>query len=295
MISRRSLSACSLLLAFAPMLLAQTKQRPKAGEAIPRIQSLLTANDAAALERVLPQELVAKRADFAGNRLDAWRASFAQELAAAKVVGVREKGDEAVVRFTVERSTDERELPLRYVADDWVIAAAQSYVVKGKSLDDRRGKEVARVTLQARTSNDGYGKSGFSFTHVTSVPDECKNRMDVWHCHNGDVHMVRDDRIANLGKQKLAKLDALPIGVEWSKCLAPMRGNAYVVHCQDGDRRDFYVKLLVVDVVPDAVTIEWTLLSDGRNAPASISTPQPLVSKDGADGADGLCAKGDSR
>jgi hypothetical protein len=41
----------------------------------------------------------------------------------------------------------------------------------------------------------------------------------------------------------------------------------------------------------DCVEVEWTLLSLGWNAPATIQAPQPLVSNDGADGSDGLCGK----
>ncbi len=270
----------------------QTKGRVKAAEAFAQIRDAgKLADSAARTERMFPAELVAKR-NFDQNQLDAWRATFAKEMAAAKVIAAREQGDEAVVRFTAAGSTDERELPLHYAAGNWVVGAAQSYLVKGQSLDDRRGKDVARLTLQARTGNDDYGKSAFSFTHVTSLPDECKNRMDVWYCHNGDLHVGGDNRIADLGSQKLTKVDALPVGAKWNdRTVAPRKGNTYVIHCQQGDRRDFYVKLSVIDVKADAVTIEWTLLSDGLNAPANIANAQPLISRDGADGADGLCSK----
>ena len=40
-----------------------------------------------------------------------------------------------------------------------------------------------------------------------------------------------------------------------------------------------------------AIQVEWTLLTGGLNAPANIHVAQPLVSNDGADGADGLCGK----
>lgn len=248
------------------------------------------ASDAAVLARGLPEALVAERPDRKDD-VAAWRAAVTEELGAAKVASWREKGDEAVVRFTVPPALETRELPMRLVDSVWQLAAAQSYVVLGQALDERRGSKPARMTLAARTTADGYDKSGLSFTHVTSDPQECKNRMDLWFCHNGDLHLCGNNRIADLGAQKLSKIDGLPVGTTWSGFVSPKKGNAYVVHCRSEARRDFYVKFVVVDVSKASLVADWTLLTDGLHAPSRIDAPQPLVSDDGADGADGLCAK----
>ena len=266
--------------------------RPKAKEAIAQLQRAARSDDGATLERALPAQLFAARTRTEDASTDVRRAELARELATAKIVGVREDDDQAIARYTVPGSADVRELPLRH--DDehgWVAAAAQGHVVDGQSLDARRGKQPARATLRMRTSNDGYGGSALSFAHVTASPADCKNRMDVFYCHNGDLHGVAGSEIAGLGRTNLAKVVGLPLGASWASTAAVEPHHVYVVHCRSGSRHDFFVKLQVVERKADAITLEWTLLSDGPGAPPAIDAPQPVGGNDGADGADGLCAK----
>lgn len=284
----------TLLVALGTTVLlpAQAKPaRPKAGEFLAKFATLAQKPDETLLAQLLPESVLGRHAARDPMQVETWRQELSHELATAKLVAAREKGDDAVVRFTEKEGPAELELAVRFVGDAWVAAAARTQVVKSKDLDQRNGKAPAHLTLAARTSNEGYGKSAFSFTHVTADPEQCKNRMDLWYCHNGDLHAVHQGLFADLGKEKLDKATGLPLGVTWQHTFAPKKGNVYVLHCVSEERCDYYVKLLVTDVKADAVSIDWNLLSAGWNAPAGIAAPQPLQSNDGADGADGLCGK----
>lgn len=157
--------------------------------------------------------------------------------------------------------------------------------MKGKSLDRANGKKPQKVHLTARTTNGEYGKSAYSFAHVTQDPEASKNRMEIWYCHNGDLHLSGEDvAIEDDGKK------GIPLG-EWKELVHPSEGATYVVRSRHPERRDFYVRLKAVVVKPEAVDLEWSLLTTGWNSPPNIHEEQPLVSQEGKDGADGLCGK----
>jgi len=216
--------------------------------------------------------------------------ALAEQVAVAKVDRVREEGDEAVVAFHLDAEPGvQRELPLTRTGGAWRIASAGSHIVGGPGLEDRRGKEPAVVRLLMRTSNDGYGASAYSFAHVTGDPAQCKNRMDLWFCHNGDLHTSGGGRITDLGDAPLDRVRGLPVGAAWTRTCAANEEKTYVLHCRN--RSDFYVALRVKKVRRGVAEIEWTLLADGPNAPGAIHAVQPLVSNEGADGSDGLCWK----
>jgi hypothetical protein len=267
-----------------------TRTHAPASEGFASIQAAAKAGDSAALEKLLPAEAMAQSSPDAAKTKE-WRESLAKEIAGAKLVGVREKDDDAVVRFKLPPAADERELALHFTADAWRIASARSYIVKGKMLDAARGAKPQKLTLKAYAKPDAFEGSAYSFTHVTGAPKECKNRMDAWYCGNSDLHAGKGSQIADVGAIELEKVDGLPAGAAWSSTVTPKPGETYVVHCSGSDRHDFYVKLRVTEKKPDSIALEWTLLSDGLNSPKSLSKPQPLESRDGADGSPGMCEK----
>jgi len=268
---------------------------------------------AAAVARDKPKDLLEQlSAEAARPQSEAFRALFTREcfanlrdaetqqllrdlgtqLAGAACLDAREEGEEAVLSFrTRDDRSATRELLLRKEDGQWRVAAPRSYAVAGDALAARCGRKAPRLTLRMRKDNGPYGESAFSFTHVTADPEQCKNRMDVWFCHNGDLHAASASVIADLGKGSLSKVKAIPAGAAWKDCVAAVKGHAYVLHCRHADRMDFYVKLVVREVKADRVELEWSLLSDGLGCPPDIHAPQPLVSNDGADGCDGLCGK----
>jgi len=272
---------------------------------------------AAAVARDKPKDLLEQlSAEAARPQGEAFRALFTKDcfaklrgaetqqllrdlggrLAGASFLGAEEEGDEAVLSFRTrdDRGTT-RDLLLRREDGQWRVAAPRSYAVSGDALAARCGRKAPRLTLRMRTDNGAYGASAFSFTHVTSDPEQCKNRMDIWYCHNGDLHAASASVIADLGKGSLSKVKAIPAGAEWRDSVAAEKGHAYVLHCRHADRMDFYVKLVVREVKADRVELEWSLLSDGLGCPPDIHAPQPLVSNDGADGCDGLCGRSAAR
>ena len=233
---------------------------------------------------------LAKERDHDGALI---RGGLLTEIAGAKSVKAREKGDEAVVSFKAEG--DERgvvrEVPLRRVGGEWKLDAPRSYVVRGPDLDDRTNKRTAKASLAIRTGG-GYKGSAYCFANATGDPDDCLGRMDLWICHNNDIHRSGGARIVSLGKTALDAVDGIPVGVEWSEGTVPIEaGHTYVVHCRSSGRRDFYVKLRITKVTRTGVEIEWTLLTTGFNAPKSIYEAVKIESGDGADGTDGLCGK----
>ena len=220
-------------------------------------------------------------------------ALFAQ-LAEAKVRSVAEKGDCAVVAFETAADGEKvrRGVLLRKVGEKWLLDCAGSFVLEGPALDAARGKKPAKASLAMRTDNGPYGQSAYSFTYATGDVQSCKNRADIWFCHNNDFH-VRG-AIADLGKQALKKADSIPVDAKWSRTARAEPGHTYVVRCGADERRDFFVAFRVARIRRGVAELEWTLLAGGRNAPASIHEAQPLSEKDqraGSDGTDGLCGK----
>ncbi|MHC4547766.1 MAG: hypothetical protein ACYTEZ_03230 [Planctomycetota bacterium] len=229
-----------------------------------------------------------------GARADEMRRALADVLVKGRLSRVREKGGEAVV--VVRTQDDEtakgaREIRLRRESGRWLLAAGRSYVVAGARLKARQGRKPAKVHLTMRTTNGPYETSGYCFTYVTGDARLCKNRMDLWFCHNQDFHARGAGRVADLGKVPLAKVTGIPVGLAWERTIAARKGHAYVLHCRDGRDRDFFVKFRVTALRRGIAELEWTLLSEGFGAPATIHSAQPLQTRDGADGTDGLCGK----
>lgn len=210
--------------------------------------------------------------------------ALAETLQAARVTDVRQKSDEAIATLTL-RTGVSRELLLRRERGQWRIASGRTYGPPGN------GGKPAKVRLTMRTTNGPYGTSAYCFTYVTGDPALCKNRMDLWFCHNEDFHASKDGRITHLGKVALKRVKAVPLGFAWSKSIAARKGHTYVLHCKDPRDRDFFVKFKVTKLRRGVVELEWSLLTGGFGAPRDIHEVRPLRSNDGADGTDGLCGK----
>ncbi len=216
------------------------------------------------------------------------RLALAEILQAALITNVRHKGDEAIATLKTKADITagvERELLLRREGKRWRIASGRTYVAL------RDGRKPAKVRLTMRTTNGPYGTSAYCFTYVTGDAALCKNRMDLWFCHNGDLHASKDGRIAHLDKVSPKKVKSVPLGVEWKRWVAAEKGHTYVMHCKDSRDRDFFVKFKVTKLRRGVLELEWSLLADGFGAPRNIHEAQPLLSNDGADGYDGLCGK----
>jgi len=215
------------------------------------------------------------------------RLTLAETLQAALITNVRQKGDEAAVALKTPddaKNGREREVFMRREEGRWRISGGSTYVVAS------HGEKPAKVRLTMRTTNSTYGTSAYCFTYVTSDPALCKNRVDIWFCHNKDFH-VRYNRIADLENVSLKSVKRVPIGLEWSRKAAVRKNHTYVVHCVDPRDRDFFVKFRVTRAKRGIVQLEWTLLAVGYGAPKTIHEAQPLLSNDGADGCEGLCGK----
>jgi hypothetical protein len=250
---------------------------------------------AEALEALLPAAAAGPVAGSDREKVAAWRKEFAAHLATATPRRIREGEGAAVVGYRREGSVDDYELPVvlrkdpRVDKDVWVADAPAGYLVRGRALDAANGRTPAKLALSARTVNGSYGDSGFSFAHVTKDPAQCLGRMDLWYCHNGDLHAVADGRIARVSADRLADVDGIPVGVSWKDTITPEAGGVYVVHCRRREHRDFYVKVLVGKLDRKSVSMEWSILAAGYGSPAGIQAPRPIGSKEGADGVDGLC------
>jgi hypothetical protein len=216
------------------------------------------------------------------------RLALAETLRDALITEVRERGDEAIATIKTKadiRNGVARELLLRRDGGAWRIARGRTYVLPGDT-----GKP-ARVRLAMRTTNGPYGASAYCFTYVTGDPALCKNRMDLWFCHNGDLHARGESRIAVLGIINPKNVTRLPLGTAWKRTIRARKSRTYVLHCLDRRDRDFFVKFKVTKLWREVVELEWSLLSGGFGAPRDIREAQPLRSNDAADACDGLCGK----
>jgi len=138
----------------------------------------------------------------------------------------------------------------------------------------------------------GYGKSAFSFTHVTGAPREFKNRADVWFdgvC--GCLHTSGDARITSAGDRVLEKVEGIPVGAKWENQVEPAKGATFVVHCRRPGREDWYASCRVLSVVGNRLDLEWTVLAAGLGTPTSIHKALPDRSPDEGDGYDGICGR----
>jgi hypothetical protein len=262
-------------------------ERPKAAEGFAKIQKAEEAD----FPTVLPDALVAKRSGWDAAKTAAWRRDFAVALARTTVKDAREAEDRAIVRLTGGEKGETAELPLRFDGSRWIVATSQPHVVEGGSLDRANGPKAAKLRLTARTTNGPYGESAFSFAHVTADPKKSANRMDLWYCHNGDLHGAHDSQLAEAGKTPLAKLASIPLEAKWDDVVTPKKDGTYVLHAFGEGRRDFYVRFRVTALSAKAVEIEWQLLGTGYGSPPSIHAENPLQTGDGEDGYDGLCGK----
>ncbi len=293
----RTRFGCTLGLALVLVPLADAKERgPDAKQGYRDLVALTTPDGAPANPAAWPAALVEGR-DWPGTpeQIAAWRAEGVRRLAAAHVLKVREVEDAALVR--VRFADGEAEVPMRLADGRWVLAAPREYLVRGAALDAANGRAPATLRLTARSTSGAYGTSAFSFAHVTQDPQQCLNRMDVWYCHNGDLHASGGSQIVELGKGSLAKPPALPVRAAWQRTVAARKGFAYLLNARASGQRDFFVHLAVVAAGPEAVQIEWKLLSLGEGAPASIHEAQPWrpldphMGQPGANGCDGLCGR----
>jgi len=251
------------------------------------IQKVAGGDDLGALAEVMPSTVVPDRKD-----VDAWRTEFADRLSSATFISVREEAAAAVVRMKLPASGDEFELPLSNTDNRWVVAARDAYLVKGRRLKKANGAKQAKVELAMRTrSTKGYGACAFSFAHATKDPNACKNRVDLWFCHNGDLHGSGDTRFVTESVRSVKGVKGIPLGSGWQSKVPATKGQVYVAHCRRDGHRDFYVAFKVAKVGKTSITLEWRVLAAGLGSPPSIHTENPLVSNDGADGSDGLCGK----
>jgi hypothetical protein len=259
--------------------------RETAKEAITRIQEAAARPDHAGYRGVFTDDAFGKPRE---GEAEKQRLALAKTLQAALITGVRQKGSEAIATLKTPadiKSRVARELLLRREGSQWRIASGRAYVLPGDV-----GKP-AKVRLTMRTTNGPYGASAYSFAYVTSDPALCKNRVDIWFCHNGDFHTGTEGRITDLETVSPKKVKSVPLGADWSRTIAVRKGHTYVLHCRDSRDRDFFVKFKVTKLRRGIAQLEWSLLAKGHGAPRSIQEAQPLRSNDGAAGAAGLCGK----
>ena len=271
--------------------------RPSARDGFTSLVAIVTPSGEAAHPEAWPEALVSHR-DWRGapEQVQAWRREGVARLAAAEVLKVREDHDDAYVR--VRLADGEAEVPLRWTAGRWALGAPREWLVRGAALDAANGEAAATIRLAAFTDPDSYGPSAFSFTYVTQDPKACLNRMDVWYCRNGDLHRAGDGGFQDLGRGRLEKAGTIGLGGPWTDTVRPRKGGLYVLHVRRPGRTDFFVRLRATAVSREEVSFEWSLLSLGDGAPASIHEAQPWhatdpnVGEPGADGAPGLCGTG---
>jgi hypothetical protein len=204
-------------------------------------------------------------------------------------VKARQKDDEAVL--VLKSAEGACELPLLRVDGQWQASRCRIYIVEKKDLEGRGGRKTARASLGAREEQESYGTSAYSFAYVTGDPEKCKNRVDIWHCGNGELHAGGSGRIAHLGKLALSRVDSIPVGVAWEPTLSIQAGHTYVMHCLDPRDRDFFVKFKVSGLKGGVADIEWMLLAIGFGTPDDIHEERPLETLDGADGTAAPCAR----
>ena len=276
-----------IVLCFAALVAAGDRQRQRKGSAKKAFEDIRTAaQDLAGLKKVLSRAI--RRVTPADQK------RLAAQLSQATILRVTEKGDMAVVRFraTGDEQNDVRELILQNEGNGWKLTSTTSFLTAGASLDKRNGNQPASARLKMRTTNGPYGASAYSFTYVTGDAIACKNRINLWFCHNEDFH-ANGGVIASLGKKSLGRVKGLPADATWDTTARVKKGHTYVLRCGPIERHDFFVVFTVKKLRKDVVEIEWKLLSDGRNAPPSIRKPflDTIQPGDGADGSAGLCGK----
>ncbi|RKY17475.1 MAG: hypothetical protein DRQ55_15675, partial [Planctomycetota bacterium] len=110
-----------------------------------------------------------------------------------------------------------------------------------------------RVTLHRRGDNEAYGRSAYSFRHISQDIDEHRNEVDVVFNNCGNLHISAGggtNRVARVSAKSLAKLVKLPTGGWSTGCFSPEKSALYVMEIKDA-RQTFFVKLRVTDAKQD--------------------------------------------
>lgn len=291
LVAAATFAAVTIAPTFPAASAAKDADRPSPVQGFEAVQEAAAKANAERLAVLLPADLVKDRSQWTDAKTTAWREGWTKRLASLKAVGSAGLGDgKAHVRCADAAAGEELVVPLAWKKDAWVVTAGDPWLVKGKALDAVRAGGPGKVHLAPRTSNDGYGKSAFSFAHATGDPEQCWNRMDVWYCRSKWLHSGHDSTLALLPRADFAKLEGIPADVTWSDEVKPAVGNVVLVHCFDRRHRDFYVKAKVVAAGPKGLDLEWTLLAAGFGSPAGVTRPSPYVGRDAADGYEGICA-----
>jgi hypothetical protein len=288
-----AIAVCAALAGVAASGLAAGEETTSAAETaeswFAALRKSAAGKDEKTLAAALPTKLVEGWTEEAKDDGAAWRAEFAARIAAGEVVRVLEKDGAAVARWKTTGPDVTWDLPLARTGSAWGVASPWAYCVAGGDLSRSNRSGPAKTKLRARTSNDSYGDSAFSFTHATGDMTECKNRPDIWYCANCAQLHVKGGLASDRGVKTLRDIEGLQTGGEWQKRFAPKAGAVYAFALKQGGRRDFQAAVRMISVSARAIEFEWCLLAAGRNAPADIHSPQPIVSNDGEDGCDGLC------
>ena len=253
------------------------------------LQEAAMAEEAASFERAVG---VAVLRDVPAKRLAAQRAELRAAFRDVRLGAVKVSKDQATAELDqTGRIKGKSQVTLVREGSGWRLSSPYAYPIAGSALEERRGKKPVAVQLDLRSRRGAYGTTAYSFRYATGDAKAAKNRMDIWVCHNGDIHARRKGRIADLGKKSLARVKTIPSEAPWGRTAPIVAGHTYVVHCLDARDRDFYVKCRVKSYARGSVDLEWTLLTGGFGAPADIHVAGSVAGGAGADGTDGLCGK----
>ena len=278
-----------LIATSTPMQLAEAGDAEEIRGVLKAIQRAAASDDAGAFETALGAAVLRS---VPRDRLVEHLAHLRTGILDTKIGTVKIEKKKAVADLVrTGRVAGTSQVTLMRDGGSWRLSSPYLYPVKGASIEKRRGRKPAAIRLKLRKSNGAYGSSAYSFRYVTGDAKAARNRMDIWVCHNDDIHARGLGRIADLGETKLEKPHGIPLGATWGGTAQIQVGHTYVVLCRDERDRDFYVKLRVKSFTRNAVDLEWTLLTGGFGAPANINKAVTFESRDGADGTDGLCGK----
>jgi hypothetical protein len=267
----------------------KTSARPTAESGFAAMRKAAADKDEPTLLACLPSKLVAGWDADAKDDAKAWRADVAARIGGGTVVSVKEDHDSAIARWKTTSPDAVWEMRLRLDGGRWIAASPWAYCVGGAELAKCNGAKPAHVKLKARTTNEVYGPSAFSFVHVTLDAKQCLNRLDVVYCRCGQAH-GRKVMFSTRKARSLDELDGIQTGGDWMDEIVPKNGAVYVLDCKEPGRKDFQVALQITALSKDAMEFDWRLVAAGKCAPASTRAPQPIAwSTKDADGTDGIC------
>jgi hypothetical protein len=281
-------SAVVSLSAFAED--TKTSARQTAEAWFPALRKAAADKDEKVLTDALPAKLVEKYPEQAKDDGKAWRADFAKKLGASgPVVSVKEVRDEADVRWRTNSPDATWELIARYERGNWGVTSPWAWCIAGGPSREAFAKPGS-VKLDARKGKgfSPYGRSAYSFTHVTGDMRQAKNRPDVWFCAGGHLH-GKNAMLSPVKAKDLAELDGLQRGGDRMDQVNPKAGGIVVVHCRREGKTDFQVALQVTSLDKERLTFDWRLVANGLGGPLSTRKSQPDTSLDGEDGADENC------